>query len=103
VLAMLKARFPTASVVHDFNEATAARDKSVVLIDLHFKGMEPYGDRTTKVDVDAYFFNSNMDPVSRLSGHGEYKVPFASADAGIQKSIDQALGELNGKMATFVH
>lgn len=103
VLAMLKARFPSATVVHDFNEAVSAGKKSVVLIDLHTKSMEPYGDRTTKFDVDAYFFNAQMDPVSRLSGHGEYKVPFASMDAGVQKSIDQALAELNGKIGTLVH
>jgi hypothetical protein len=40
--------------------------------------------------------------VSRLSGHGEWKVPFASADAGIQKSIDQAIAQLEAKLAALV-
>lgn len=103
VLSMLKTHFPSATVIHDFNEAAAAGKKSVVLIDIHSKSMEPYGDRTTKIDVDAYFFNTRMDPVSRLSGHGEYHVPYASMDAGVQKSIDQALAELNGKISALVH
>src|SRR4029077_1162194 len=64
VLAMLKTRFPSATVIHDFNAAVSSGKKSVVLIDLHTKTMEPYGDRTTKIDVDAYFFNARMDPVS---------------------------------------
>ena len=101
-LAMLKARFPSATVIHDFKEAVSTGKKSVVLIDLHSKAMEPYGDRTTKINVDAYFFNAQMDPVSRLSGHGEYHVPYASMDAGVQKSIDMALRELDGKMAALV-
>jgi len=102
VLAMLKARFPSATVIHDFKEAVSTGKKSVVLIDIHFKVMEPYGDRSTKVDVDAYFFNAQMDPASRLSGHGEYKVPYASMDAGVQKSIDMALRELDGKIGVLV-
>lgn len=102
VLGMLKARYPTASVVHDFNEAVKQGKRSVILIDLHVKGMEPYGDRTTRYDIDAYVFAAGMNPVSRLSGHGEWKVPFASADAGIQRSIDQAIAELDGKLGRLV-
>ena len=86
-----------------FNEAVSTGKKSVVLVDIRAKAMEPYGDRTTKIDIDAYFFNARMDPVSRLSGHGEYKVPYASADAGVQKSIDAALRELDGKIGALVH
>ena len=48
VLAMLKARFPSATVIHDFNAAVSSSKKSVVLIDLHTKTMKPYGDRTTQ-------------------------------------------------------
>jgi hypothetical protein len=103
VLAMLKARFPSATVIHDFNEAVSTGKKSVVLVDIHAKAMEPYGDRTTKIDIDAYFFNAQMNPVSRLSGHGEHHVPYASADAGVQKSIDAALRELDGKIGALVH
>jgi hypothetical protein len=102
-LAMLKSHFPTATVVHDFNEAVSTGKKSVVLIDLHVKMMEPYGDRTTKYDIDAYFFDSSMSPVSRLSGHGEYAVPFASATAGMQRSIDAALQQLSAKISALVH
>ncbi|MBS0541902.1 MAG: hypothetical protein JSR47_24270 [Proteobacteria bacterium] len=102
VLGMLKARYPSASVVHDFNDAVKQGKRSVILIDLHVKQMEPYGDRTTKYDIDAYVFGAGMNPVSRLSGHGEWKVPFASMEAGIQKSIDQAVAELDGKLAALV-
>jgi hypothetical protein len=100
-LAMLKGHFPTATVIHDFNEAVSTGKKSVVLIDLHVKMMEPYGDRTTKYDIDAYFFDSAMNPVSRLSGHGEYHVPYASMTAGIQRSIDTALQQLSAKIDTL--
>jgi hypothetical protein len=101
VLAMLKNRFPSSAVVKDFNEATATGKKAVIVIDLRVKGMEPYGDRTTKYDIDAYFFDARMNPVSKLSGHGEHHVPFASADAGVQTSIDAAVAQLDAKIGTL--
>jgi len=103
MLAMLKRHFPDAQRIHDFREAVSTGKKGVVLIDIRLKGMEPYGDRTTRVDIDAYFFDAAMNPVSKLSGHGEFKVPYASADAGVQKSIDQAVAQLDGKISAFVH
>lgn len=102
LLAMLKNHFPTLQKVHDFREAVSTGKKGVVLIDLRLKAMEPYGDRTTKVDIIAYFFDAAMNPVSKLSGHGEYKVPYASMDAGLQKSIDAAVQELDGKISTYI-
>lgn len=102
LLGMLKARYPSAAKINDFNEAVKAGKRSVILIDILPKMMEPYGDRTTRIDIDAYVFNAAMNPVTRLSGHGEWKVPFASADAGVQKAIDQALAELDGKLGALV-
>jgi hypothetical protein len=99
----MKSHFPNAQVVHDFNEAVGTGKKSVCLIDLRPKSMEPYGDRTTKIDIDAYFFDASMNPVSKLSGHGEHYVAFGSMDAGIQVSIDAAIRELDGKITTLVH
>jgi hypothetical protein len=102
LLAMLKANFPDIERVHDFPDAAAKGKNGVVLIDLRMKYMEPFGDRNTKVDVDAYFFDSSMNPVSKLSGHGEHFVPMASMDGGIQKSIDAAIRELDAKIKAQV-
>jgi hypothetical protein len=102
ILELLKRRFPSAMPVHDFNEAVQQRKRAVILVDLRMKYMEPYGDRTQKMDIDLYFFDSAMNPVSRLNGHAEYAVPFASADVGMQRMTDRAIAELDGKMASLV-
>lgn len=102
MLAMLKANFPDIERVHDFREAVAKGKKGVVLIDLRVKHMEPYGDRRTIVDVDAYFFDPRMNPVSKMSGHGEYLVPMVSMDVGMQRSVNAALGELDAKIKANV-
>ena len=101
-LVMLKDRFPSAQKVHDFREAVSTGKKSVILIDMKLKPMQPYGDRTTRVEIDAYFFNSTMNPVSKLVGQGAWVAPFASLEMGVQKSIDQALAQINEKMAQYV-
>ena len=103
ILELLKRRFPGATPVHDFNEAMQNRMKNVILVDLRVKWMEPYGDRTQKVDTDLYFFDATMTPVSKLNGHAEYAVPFASMDVGMQRLMTQVVAELDGKIATFVH
>lgn len=102
MLAMLKANFPNIERVHDFRDAVAKGKKGVILIDLRMKYMEPYGDRHTKVDIDAYFFDAKMNPVSKMNGHGQHLVPMASMDAGIQKSIDAAIADLDGKIKANV-
>jgi hypothetical protein len=102
VLGMLKSHFPDSTVVKDFNEAAASGKKAVIVIDLRVKEMEPYGDRTTKYDIDAYFFDTRMNPVSKLSGHGEYHVPFASASGGAQISIDAAVAQLDAKIGAIL-
>jgi hypothetical protein len=102
VLAMLKGHFPDSTVVKDFNEAVASGKKAVIVIDLRVKAMEPYGDRTTKYDIDAYFFDARMNPVSKLSGHGEYHVPYASASGGAQISIDAAVAQLDAKIGALL-
>jgi hypothetical protein len=102
LLAMLKSHFPSLQRVHDFREAVSTGKKSVILIDMRLKPMEPYGDRTIKVDIDAYFFDSGMNPVSKLSGHGEYKMPLVTMDPGMQRSIDMAVKELDAKIKAHV-
>lgn len=102
VLSMLKSHFPSSAVVKDFNEAVASGKKAVIVVDLRVKAMEPYGDRTTKYDIDLYFFDVRMNPVSKLSGHGEYHVPFASATGGAQISIDAAVAQLDAKIGALV-
>lgn len=102
ILELLKRRFPSATPVHDFNEAVQQRKRAVILVDLRMKYMEPYGDRSQKMDIDLYFFDSAMNPVSRLNGHAEYTVPFASTDVGMQRMTNQAIAELDGKMSSLV-
>ncbi len=102
ILAMLKRRFPTLQYVHDFREAVSSGKKGVVLVDLRIKWMEPYGDRTNKVDVDAYFFDAAMNPVSKISGHAEYKVPYAQMDTKFQRTIDEAIAQLESKITAYI-
>jgi hypothetical protein len=102
VLESLKRHFPEASVVNDFQQAVASGKKGVVLVDVLPKVMEAYGDRTTKFDITYYFFDATMNPVSKISGHGEEYRPIGAMDAGIQYSVDQALGQLDQKMAAVV-
>ena len=103
VLEALKRRFPEAAVVKDFQQAVASGKKGVVLVDVIPKIMDAYGDRTTKFDISYYFFDANMNPVAKISGHGEEYRPIGAADAGIQYSVDQALAQLDQKMIALVH
>jgi len=103
VLAMLKQHFPNSEVVPDFNQAVAKGKRAVCLVDLKAKPMEPYGDRTTRIDITAYFFDAKMNPVSRLSGHGERSVPFGAGDAGVQVATDGALQQLDAKITALAH
>lgn len=102
ILELLKRRFPGATPIHDFNEAVKTGKRSVILVDLRMKYMEPYGDRTQRMDIDLYFFDSAMNPVSKLSGHAEYAVPYASMDTGMQKMTNAAIAELDSKIAATV-
>lgn len=103
VLADIKNRFPEAQEVKDFPSAVSLGKKAVVLVDVMPHAMEPYGDRTTKFDITYYFFDSSMNPVSKISGHGERYVPFGAADGGVQYSVDTALAQIDTKMAAVVH
>jgi hypothetical protein len=102
ILAMLKRRYPDLQYVHDFREAVSLGKKGVILIDLRVKQMEPYGDRTYKIDIDAYFFDSAMNPVSKLNGHSEYKVPFAAMEVKFQAHTDEAIANLESKMNAYI-
>lgn len=101
-LEMLKRRFPSAEIVKDFEDATRKGKRSVILMDVRARPMQPYGDRTTYMGIDAYFFDSNMNPVSKLTGDGSHNVQMMAGHAGFQISIDQALQELEGKIAAAV-
>ncbi|HWE72240.1 MAG TPA: hypothetical protein VG328_03710 [Stellaceae bacterium] len=103
VLDMLKRHFPEAQVVKDFNAAVAANKRAVVLVDVVPQPLQPYGDRTTKFDITYYFFDSAMNPVSKITGHGEQYRPIGALDGGVQYSVDAALAQLDQKMAAVVH
>ena len=102
LLAMLKKHFPSLQHVHDFREAVATGKQGVILVDLRMKWMEPYGDRTNRMHIDLYFFDRGMNPVSKLSGEAEHRVPFASMDGGVQTITDQAIQQLDGKITALV-
>jgi hypothetical protein len=102
VLAMLKRHFPEAQVVRDFNEAVSAGKKSVCLLDIRpVPGGPSFS--TTKVDITAYFFDVSMNPVSKMSGHGEAVVPYPATSERIQPSTETAVGEIEAKINALVH
>ncbi len=103
LIAMLRRHWPDIQPVHDFREAVAAGRKGVILVDLRFKWMEPYGDRTNKIDVDFYFFDTAMNPASKVSGHAEYHVPYAAMEGHVQKITDEALGQVDQKIGALIH
>lgn len=103
VLETLKRHFPNSEVVKDFPQAVRSGKKAVCVVDVVPRLMEPYGDRTTKFDITFYFFDAKMNPVSRMSGHGEEYRPFGAADAGVQFSVDAALQQLDAKLTTLAH
>jgi hypothetical protein len=103
VLALLKQRFPASETVKSFPQAVSSGKRSVCLVDIRMKPMEPYGDRTTKLDITLYLFDEKMNPVSQLGGHGEHHAAFGEATAGVQQATDQALQQLETKLNTLVH
>jgi hypothetical protein len=102
ILGMLKRHFPSLQHVHDFREAVASGKKGVILVDMRMKWMEPYGDRTNRMHIDAYFFDQSMNPVSKLSGEAEYKVPFAAMEGHVQKITDEAIAQIDAKITQLV-
>ena len=102
VLELLKRHFPSATPVHDFNEAVQKGMRSVILVDLRMKYAQPYGDRTSVMDIDLYFFNSAMRPVSKLNGHAQHTLVYGSMSAGMQQMTNEAIAQLNQKIAATV-
>jgi hypothetical protein len=103
VLEVLKRRFPDSEYVKDFGQAAGSGKRSAVLVDVLPQPMKPWEDHTTRFDITLYFFDAKMNPVSRISGHGETHIQLGRADAGIQQTIDAALAQLDGKMEKLVH
>jgi len=103
MLGVLRKHYPTIQRVHDFREAVQKGMKGVILVDLKMKWMEPYGDRTNRMHVDFYFFDTGMNPVSKLSGEAEYKVPYAAMEGHVQKITDSALQQIDAKMTALIH
>ena len=102
VLDVIKRRFPTAEVVKDFPQAVSSGKKAVILVDLRARPMQPYGDRTTRIGIDFYFFDARMTPVSKISGDGQRNVPFGGADGGVQVAVDGALQQIEARMNAVV-
>ncbi len=100
---LLRSHWPAIQRVHDFREAVGSGMKGVVLVDMKMKWMQPYGDRHNRITIDMYFFDSRMNPVSKLSGQAEWNVPFASMDGHVQKITDAALGQIDEKINALIH
>jgi hypothetical protein len=101
ILEMLKRHFPSATPVHDFSEAVQKHMRSVILVDLRMEYASRSG-QTSKMDVDLYFFDSSMNPVSRLNGHAEFTIPFPATHGGMQQMTNQSLGQLDQKISQYV-
>jgi hypothetical protein len=102
VLEMLKRHFPRSEYVKDFQQAVASAKKSAIVADVLPQPMQPWKDHTTRFDITLYFFDASMNPVSRISGHGEAHIPVGRADPGVQESVDKALAQLETKMNQVV-
>jgi hypothetical protein len=103
MLTVLRRHFPTIQRVHDFPEAVQSGKRGVILVDLRMKWMEPYGDRTNRMHVDFYFFDTNMNAVSKISGEAEYRPPIGALEGHVQKITDEALQQIDAKMTALVH
>lgn len=101
VLQNLKRHFPEAQEIKDFQTAVTSGKKAVVLVDI----APQIGQRTpvtNKLDITYYFFDAQMNAVSKITGHGEHYVPFASMTGYFQEIVDQALAQLDQKMSALV-
>lgn len=101
-LDMLKRHFPNAQVVRDFNEAVGSGKKAVCLVDIRTVPGGTSG-HTTTVDATLYFFDTKMDAISKMSGHGEAVVPYPATSERIQPSTDAAVQQLDGKLSALLH
>jgi hypothetical protein len=101
ILELLKRHFPSATPVHDFNEATQKGMKSVILVDLRMQ----YGMRsgqTSKMDIDLYFFDQAMNPVSHLTSHSEFTIPYPAMTAGMQQMTNEDIAQLDRKIGQYI-
>jgi len=73
----------------------------VILVDLRME----YGMRsgqTSKMDIDLYFFDVSMRPVSRMNGLSEYTMPYPAMHGGMQKMTNEAIAQLDQKISAAV-
>jgi hypothetical protein len=101
-LDMLKRHFPEAQVVRDFNAAASSGKKAVGLLDIQAVVGGRSGGKTT-VDATLYLFDAQMNPVSKVSGHGDGTIPFPATTAMIQPSTDAAVRQMDAKITALVH
>lgn len=104
IVGTLKARFPNVRLVDDLNEALRAGAKTVCVIDFQAV-LGDHSGATTRADITTIFLDHEMRPISRISGHGSFVIPFptlASPGPGLQKALTEALQELDGKFATLL-
>lgn len=100
-LEMLKRHFPEAEVIRDFPSAIASGKKAVVVLDIQVVAAGRSGQLTT-VDATTYFFDSRLNPVSKMSGHGEAVAPFPLTTAMIQPTTDAAVRQVDAKITALV-
>ena len=99
---MLKQHFPNSEVVHDFQQAVASGKKAVCLLDIQ-PTIGAGSFHTTMIDATIYFFDTRMNPVSKMSGHGEANIPYPATTTRVQELTDAALQQLDAKLTTLAH
>lgn len=102
IVGAIKARFPDVKLVDDLNEALRMGAKTVCVIDLQAT-MGDHSGATTHAEITAIFLNREMRPISRITGHGSFVIPFPSTlTAHLQEVVADALKELDAKFATLL-
>lgn len=101
-LDMLKRHFPEAQVVHDFNAAVSSGKKAVVLLDIQTVLPCCTGQKVI-LDATTYFFDAQMNPVSKMSGHADFTIGFPATSPHLQELTDAAVAQIDAKITALVH
>jgi hypothetical protein len=84
-----------------YDAAAGSGKKAVCLVDIRTVPGGTSG-HTTTVDATLYFFNTKMDAISKMSGHGEAVVPYPAISERIQPSTDAAVQQLDAKLSALL-
>ena len=54
------------------------------------------------MDIDLYFFNTAMTPVSKPNGHSRFTLGYPAVTTGMQKMTNEAIAQLDHKISATV-